>query len=433
MVLLGLSPDYKTSAAGILLIMGLSIWIESPVIDLLSTSTTLGTSRERWVALSKWTWIMMATVCSVHALVAFTPLFDMVTGQVMGVERDITNASRLAFQIMTPWSALVGWRRYLHGIMIKHGHTKPVSYGTVSRLVALCSVGFVLLRFTGIHGLTAVGIAMVAAIFTETMFIHFASRPTIKRLPSRPEERISIRELASFHLPLTASTLVMLSSPVLVTRSLARGEDQKTNLAAWQTAFTVMWMFRSVTFALPEAVISLYSPGHGERVLKKFCLTMGVGLSGIMVLAHLVNLDGFCFTHFFNASTETSQIARQAFLACSILPLASAMMAYYRGVLTAHHVTVARLTAIAASIAALFIGLEAAILAGVVGVLVPSIGLTVAQFVENVTLSSLLRKFVAKNPGRFEPLTGHVSETPIDLSGAGARQPLAAAITDSDD
>ena len=402
MAMLGLAPDYKINASGFLLVLGLSIWIESPVIDLLSTTTTLGSSRQRWVTLSGFTWLMMLTVATVHGLVAFTPLYDAVTRGLMGVNQEIADASRVPLQIMTPWSALVGWRRYLHGFQIKHGDTKPITVGTLIRITALCLTGFPLIYFTNISGLEAVSYAMVAAVGAESLFTHIISRRVINNLPDRPEETITFGRLAKFHLPLTASTMVMLSSPVLVTRALARAGNQELTLAGWQTASSMIWIFRSMTFALPEAVISLYNPGEPEKLLRRFCLTMGFGLTGLMVLFHLTGLDGLWFAGVYGTNPDTTAVSRMAFLACAALPALGAVMSFYRGVLTAHHVTWVRILAIAVAVVALFISLEVGLAFGWAGVVVGAFGLSVAQFAENGALAYALRQYAKKNPEKFE-------------------------------
>lgn len=401
MYMLGLSSNYKTFSAGFLVLMALSIFIESPVIDLLSTCTTLGSSKQRYAALSKWTWIMMATVFAVHSLVAFTPIYDFICLKVMGIDPVVAEATRLPFQIMAPWSALVGWRRYLHGIMIRHGNTKPISVGTAVRIISLSLTSFLLIRLTPLEGLNAVAIAMVAAVGAESAFIHWASRKTIALLPDRPDEDIKLARLAAFHLPLTASTMVMLLSPVLITRALSESSDSVLAQAGWQTAASIIWVFRSVSFALPEAVISLYKPEHAKK-LRKFCLSVGFLTTGILAIFHLTSFDQFWFRNIFNASLETTATARLTLVSSLLLPFLGSTMAFFRGVLTAHHITSARLVAIAVSILSLVISLEVGLGLGWAGVIVGSFGLTIAQFMENTSLAILLYLQKKKHPEKFE-------------------------------
>ncbi len=78
-------PGAEVSTAAFQIMMGLALWLESPIIDLLSTSTTLAKSRQNYVQLSRFVWWLIATVTIAHALVAFTPLYWIVTRQIMGV------------------------------------------------------------------------------------------------------------------------------------------------------------------------------------------------------------------------------------------------------------------------------------------------------------------------------------------------------------
>ncbi|MFN7172927.1 MAG: hypothetical protein ACK4P3_09125, partial [Fimbriimonadaceae bacterium] len=70
------AADFEVNVAAFGLIMGLSIWIESPVIDLLATSTTLAKCRQAFLQLRKFTLIMMAVVTIGHAAVALSPAYD---------------------------------------------------------------------------------------------------------------------------------------------------------------------------------------------------------------------------------------------------------------------------------------------------------------------------------------------------------------------
>ncbi len=58
-------PEINAAAWPIL--MAIAIWIESPVIDLLSTSTTLAKDHQRYELISRFVWYLMAWVTVAHA------------------------------------------------------------------------------------------------------------------------------------------------------------------------------------------------------------------------------------------------------------------------------------------------------------------------------------------------------------------------------
>lgn len=387
MAVLGQAPDARLNAAALLVVFGIAIFLESPVIDLLSTCTTLGTHRKNYVVLSGFTWMMMAWVTVMHAAVTLTPLYDLVTLELLKVNPNVANAAHLPLILMIPWSACVGWRRSLQGFMIRHGNTRPISLGTFVRIATMAAVGFGTVAFTSLNGLVCVAVSLVCAVFAEAMFIHFASRPTIADLPEGDGETpVSYRRLFSFHLPLTASTAVMLTSTLFVTGALNLVPSQVLALAAWQTANATIFLFRASAFALPEAVISLWAP-ETKRLTARLCLYVGSVLSGLMLLFHVTTLDRQVFVHLYNTKNDQALMAGVAMLSTSLLPLVNAIASYYRGALTANHVTWARLVAIAASLGALALCLQFGVTQQWVGVVVAGVSVTVSAVVETVALA----------------------------------------------
>ncbi|MCB0826448.1 MAG: hypothetical protein KDC26_09680 [Armatimonadetes bacterium] len=434
MAVLGLKPNITVNNAAMLLLFAIAIFIESPVIDLLSTSTTLGTTRERWQSLSQFAWFMMGVVTITHAGVMFTPLYDAVV-ELMKAKPEVADAAKLPLQIMTPWSALVGWRRYLQGIMIKQGVTRPISVGTLVRVLMIALVGFGLAFTTQLNGLVIVAIGLICSVGSEAMFIHFASRPVIAKLPSDPDSHMSVKQLSAFHFPLTASTMLMLTTPVIIASALNRAPSPLIASAAWQVAGSLIWIFRSMTFALPEAVISLYDPGAGKKLLLRFCMIVGGVLSLTMIVFHFAGIDYLVFRHIYNAESEPAQMAKIAILSCVAMPIVNALMSYYRGALTAHHITWARIIGIAVGLVSLLVGLGVGIKLGWLGVIYAGIGSTFAVLMEATALGVCYRIW-SKNDAKKQARLDAIAEPcpPVNLGvGGGATDPAPVLSPDCDD
>jgi Na+-driven multidrug efflux pump len=382
-------PGRTINTAGLQVLLALSILIESPVIDLLSTSTTLSRSPEAYRVLRRFALIMMALVAVVHGLVAFTPLYDVITLQVLQLEPDVAEATRIPMQIMTLWSALVGWRRFLHGVMIRHGDTRPVTIGTLIRVIAVAIVGFGLVWLApGMGGLQVAAWSLLASVFSETLFIHFVSRRVVTPLLAGELEddeagpAPTLGKVFRFHMPLTASTFLMICTMPLVTFALARLPDPVMSMAAWQVALGFGWLFRSATFALPEVVIALYRRPEREPELRRFCLTAGAVLTGLLVVFALSGLDKIIFVQLMNVEPSVAEAASFALLLSAPMSFFSAQMALSRGLLTAMHATTPRLWAIAGGLSTLAVGLFLCIQLNLPAILSVSLVLIAAISVE---------------------------------------------------
>lgn len=227
MILLNRSEDAVIAVNAFAMVLVLAIWIEGPVIDLLSTATTKARNRQHFQTLQTFSLLVMAGVTLVHGLVGFTPLWWWVTETLLGAKRDVAEAGRLPFQIMLFWSAFIGWRRFRQGVAIRHGETKVVGVGTMIRMVTLITTGFTLFNLADLPGAVVVAWAFLASVVVESIFIHFATNGVIQThlYGARPEEDrppLTLRDLTAFHTPLALSTVVMLAAPNLVIAAINR-------------------------------------------------------------------------------------------------------------------------------------------------------------------------------------------------------------------
>jgi hypothetical protein len=382
------SAGAEVQLAAMLMLFGLALWIESPVIDLLATSTTLTKDASSFAVISRFVWWLMGWCTLVHAAIALTPLFDIVTISILGVPSPVAEAARIPMAIMIPWSAFIGWRRYLQGILIRFGRTRIIGWGTAVRVLTVASISLTLLLTTDLAGIMIAAVALVCSVTAEAMFIHWASRAVVEahlRVEGRgtrdegadasPDHSpgssltdlshkgrgdtvsdssgLTMARLARFHLPLTATTMTFLLSLPLISGAIARSPDSISAMAGWQVATSLIFLFRTVVFALPEPIIALHSGPESAFRLARFCAMVGLAASGAMVLLSVLGGDRLVFREVFGADASVILAASLAFLACAALPLIGALQSYLRGMLTAHHFTVARLGAVLASTAVL--------------------------------------------------------------------------------
>jgi hypothetical protein len=352
----------KINTAAFLVLMSLSLWIESPVIDLLSTSTTLAKSRQSYLQIRRFVFYVMVWVTVLHAAIVLTPIYDLVTHNLLRLPEAVRQAARPALAIMIPWSACIGWRRYLQGILIRYGQTRWVGAGTFVRM-AVMSVSAISLALTvRISSVEIAAIALMASVAAEAAFAHWASRPVLRAhfLKDNDEPELSMRRLCQFHFPLTLTTMVMFIAQPMVSAALAQSPDKVLAMASWQVAFTVMWMLRAAVYALPEVVITLAKDAQSQEAMRKFCLRTGLYSSGLLLLLWLSGLAHWVFRNVVGAEPDTAQMATFAFGLGALLPLIGAIQSYLRGLLTLQHLTSSRLYAIGVSIsvmaAALYLG-----------------------------------------------------------------------------
>lgn len=174
-------PDPKVSLAaygGV--VFPLSMIIEAPIIMLLSASTALSRDRRSYLMLRRFMMRCGFVLTLLHALIAFTPLFDLVVGRIIHPPADVLGPARVGLMIMTPWTWSIAYRRFQQGVLIRSGRSHLVGIGTMVRLganAAVLTVGMILGNLPGVVvGATAVAIG----VMSESLFIGIAVRPTLR-------------------------------------------------------------------------------------------------------------------------------------------------------------------------------------------------------------------------------------------------------------
>ena len=279
-------PDEVIMLAAMGIVTSLSVTIESPIINLLATSTALVRDYSSYRLVRRFTihWCLALTVLAI--LVAYTPLFDLIVYRWLDLPQEIARWVRPGMQIMIFWSAAIGWRRFLQGIMIRHQATRQVAYGTAVRLLASGGVVIALAVWGGWPGVIIGALGLMAGVLAEAAYATLAVRPILRgplapTAPAAEGKPLTYRYLFKFHMPLAATSLLVLLMQPMVTSSLARLDNPTQSLAAWPVLFQVLLMARAAALALPEVVIALH---HGARTfnpIRRFTLLM----TGIVTVA----------------------------------------------------------------------------------------------------------------------------------------------------
>ncbi|MFQ5626911.1 MAG: hypothetical protein ACE5FM_09695, partial [Methyloligellaceae bacterium] len=228
-------PQAATMIAAYGIMIGLSVTIESPVIQLLGTTTALTHDRQSYLQLRRFTIHLNLALTVIAFLVAWTPLYDVIVRQIMGVPTAIADAAQPGMRIMVLWTAAIGWRRFKQGVMIRFGLTRRVGYGTVVRLISSAGTAMGLAFVAELPGIHVGAIALMAGVLAEAVFAQLAARdisfdegPTGASPQTEPP--LTYREIVSYHTPLARANLMLLFAQPIIGAALSRTPDPETAL-----------------------------------------------------------------------------------------------------------------------------------------------------------------------------------------------------------
>ncbi len=338
-------PNEVVMLAAVGIVVSLSVMIESPIINLLSTSTALVRDRASYMQVQKFTihWLILLTIITV--LVAFTPLFDLVVVRWLEAPPEVAEWVLPGMQIMMLWSAAIGWRRFLQGVLIHFDMTRQVAWGTVVRLLSSGSLILVLALGTDWAGAISASIALMVGVTAEAAYVTWAVQPLFKAqlsvdAPSAEGDPLTYRDLFWFHLPLAGTAVLILLAQPLVTSSLARLDNPTESLAAWPVLFQLMLMARAAAFALPEVVIAL-SKGHETfAALRKFSLRITAVLTAITAIIAFTPVADFYLFNIQDMTESTGLLTQTALPLFLLFPAFATLASWFRGLLISSRHTV---------------------------------------------------------------------------------------------
>lgn len=399
--ILSLHRDPTLATAAFLPMMAMCMLVESPVIDLLTTSTTLGALKGAYPVLRRYARLCCMAVTLVHAAVVFTPLYWVLTRGVLKLEADVAETAHVPMMIMTVWAGFVGWRRFLQGLMIRRGETKRIGFGTLLRVVTVVASGTILTFATRLPGLVIVAIGLLASVVAECTYIIWASKPTVavfEAVQHGGDDEVDIGRVFRFHMPLFGTMLVIMSMSLVVTGALGRSLDSVVSLAAWQLASSTAWVFRTVNFALPEVIIARFEDGLNAKVFFRFATIVGGVCTAVLGVSVLFGWQTLFFDRIYHAERIVNTAASLGFALCILMPLLSAWLSYCRAALTARHDTGSRFWAIIVDLAVLCVMLQVGLLMKWPGVVNTAVAMTTALIAEVGFLSMRWRRSIALKP-----------------------------------
>ena len=336
-------PNVEIQLAAFGIVQSLEIAIESPVIMLLATSTSLATNARNYLTVRRFMVLTNILVTVIAVFAAFTPLYELIVREIMGIPADIANAAQPGMKIMVFWSAAIGLRRFLQGVLIRHGQTRWIGYGTVARLFSSAGTGIALATFTNLPGVYVASTGLMSGVISEAIFIAYVARPTVRMVRQikgdDDKERVTFGDVSRYHLPLAATSLLALLVQPVISAGLARMPHPEETLAAWPVIWGILFIFRSPALALPETVIALIGEQGFVRSMRIFCRRVGIASSAGMAFFTLTPILGLYLKHVAGLPVHLFRFVLPGIVLTISLPFINAIHSWNRGLLMAARLT----------------------------------------------------------------------------------------------
>ena len=315
------NPEINLAAYGGVT-MPVALLIEAPIMMLLSASTALGRDLASYRLMHRFMMGAGFVLTLIHAAFAFTPLFDVVLVPLLGAPDVVTGPARLGLQVTLPWTWAIAHRRYHQGILIRFGRSRQVSFGTVVRVIVMTTVA-VTAALLGAPGIVAAGLAITSGVLSEATYCRIAVSPVLAGpLAAAPavQPPLDGRSFRSFYVPLALTSVVSLLMQPLGSAAISRMPEALPSLAVWPVVGGLLFMFRSLGFALNEVVVALLDRPGAYAALRRFAMLLTASITAVVALIAFTPLSRLWFGIVSGLDEELMRLATVGFASALLWP-----------------------------------------------------------------------------------------------------------------
>jgi hypothetical protein len=345
----------------------LALIIESPIIMLLAASTALSKDWASYLKLRRFMMRAGLLLTTLHALVAFTPLYDVVVSGIIKAPAQIVAPARIGLMIMLPWTWSIAYRRFNQGVLIRFGHSRAVGLGTAIRLTAggtVLAAGYLVGTIPGIIVATS---AVIAGVTSEALYVGLYVRPILRdkvQYAERVEPALTFQDFTAFYIPLAMTSLLNLLMQPIGSAALSRMPQALVSLAVWPVVSGLTFMFRSLGIAYNEVVVAMLDEPRSTYNLRRFAIVL-VGLTTLLLLLIAATpLSMFWFRQVSALSPALAELARTSLWLALPIPALNVLQSWYQGALVHKRSTRAISEAVASSLVASSLALVAGVIWG---------------------------------------------------------------------
>lgn len=390
------SPEYNLAAFGVA--FSFALLAEAPVIMMLSAATALVVDRSSYLRLRTFTHVLNATVTMVLGLLLLPPVFGTVTGTLMELPPEVADRTWLALLVLLPWPGTIGFRRFYQGVLIRHGQTRRVAYGTIVRLLAMSAVALLLVRVTDLQGAIVGAAALSAGVTAEALASRVMAAHAVHAVMNEPDvgagETLRYADIVRFYAPLAMTTVLALGVHPLVTFFVGHGRMALESLAVLPVVNSLVFVFRSLGLAYQEVGIALMGArGEGYVALRRFAWNLGAGVVIGLGLIAWTPLGGVWFREISGLTPELADFAITPTRILVLIPGLAVLLSFQRAVLVHGKrtlpVTVATVVEVLGIVLVLSIGVVAF---DAVGIVAAAVALLTGRIAANLSLAGVLRR-----------------------------------------
>jgi progressive ankylosis protein len=328
-------PAFNLAAYGVA--YAFAILVESPVIMLMSAATALVADADGYRKLHRFAWMLNLGATALLLVVLIPPVYDVLMRSGVGLPDRVADLAYGALWLLLPWPAAIGYRRFLHGLLIGAGRTRRVAYGTGVRLLTMGATAL-LLAATGIPGVWVGAASLSAGVIVEALVAVAMSREVVRDLkarePATTAAPLHYGGILRFYYPLALTSFIGLTTKPLLTFFMGRAPAPVESLALFPVVVALVFLFGSLGLSFQEAAIALVGRQLEHlQPIRRFAITLALSASACLAVITFTPLAGVWFGSVSGLPPELVALALVPARVAVLMPLLSVALAYQRALL----------------------------------------------------------------------------------------------------
>jgi hypothetical protein len=317
-------PNPTVSVAALRVAFSMALVYEAAHISMIDVSTAMSSDRQVFAMLRRFYVVMAAVLLLVASIVVFSPIYDFIVRDLMGIPGSVAEAARPAAWAFLLWPIPIGWRRLCQGALIRSGESKPVGAGGLVRMGSLV-VGLIFFGWLGtsvvhIEPAAIAVLAMLVSVTAEAVAVQGWTNRILRAMPETTPGKPAptYRDIWRFCFPLTTTSIMSTLMQPLLTAGIASAavawaspNGPVVAVASYAVAWSLAVLVFGPTLSMTQAAIA-WNKSHDASVRERgprVILGVGVGLAVLMAIVSFTPVVYWFFTAVLDAPPVTAALA----------------------------------------------------------------------------------------------------------------------------
>lgn len=328
-------PEFNLAAYGIA--FSLAMIFEAPVIMMMSASTALVTNYKSFLQLRRFNYLLIFLLTALLSFFCTPGIFYFITEKLIGLPVEVSHLTHIAVIILIPWPGAIGFRRFYQGILITHGLTKLVAYGTVIRLTSMSLTAFLLFVLTNVPGVVVGATALSTAVLCEAFASKIMAAKIVSGIKSETESidtTLTQKNILKFYFPLALTSLLTLGIQPFVTFFIGQSRMAIESFAVMPVVTSLVFIFRAFGLSYQEVAIALSGDNFiNYKKLKDFAVKLAAFSTGSLMLVAFTPLSEIWFKNVSGLSDSLTRFAGTPLKIMSFFPVLTVLVSFQRAIL----------------------------------------------------------------------------------------------------